>query len=354
MSRKVVTSPVDSRPVRVADSRNPDDRFQPHDRLMKAVFSDLVQARAWFEAFLPEQVVHRLELATLRREPGSFVDAALRERLSDRMFSVRMGESRALLYLLLEHQSTPDRFLPLRALGASVRIWDDWRARHPRAKRIPVVLPLVLYHGERPWTEPMELRDLLEASAADRAAFEPYLPGLRIHLTDLTAIPDEEIRTGVRGEAAVLALSMLSMKHSRGRGLIGRLFESANLIADVARQPTGLRALETLLHYWFATADEGLTPDRFRELLRAAELDRSEETIMTLADKLRREGRKEGHAQGLRDAMESNLLRVLETRFGDVPGERRNQVRDAGLDDLSRWFDRALAESDLEAVFGED
>lgn len=60
--------------------------------------------------------VHRSG-STLRRESGSVVDAELRESQSDLLFSARLhGGEPVLLYLLLEHQSTVDRWMVLRML----------------------------------------------------------------------------------------------------------------------------------------------------------------------------------------------------------------------------------------------
>lgn len=87
---------------------------QPHDRLVKAVFSQERQAAALLRAFLPPTISQRLDFSTLQLVADSFVDEELSEPFTDLLFTVRMEGSAALLYVLCEHQSTepPLRIVP--------------------------------------------------------------------------------------------------------------------------------------------------------------------------------------------------------------------------------------------------
>jgi len=52
---------------------------------------------------------------------ASYVDEALSASQSDLLFSVRVAERPALLFILFEHQSQPDRLMPLRLLRHILR-----------------------------------------------------------------------------------------------------------------------------------------------------------------------------------------------------------------------------------------
>lgn len=72
------------------------------------------------------------------------------------------------------------------------------------------------------------------------------------------------------------------------------------------------------------------------------------EMYVTLADKLRAEGRKEGRVA----AKAEDVLYVLRHRQGSVPSAVRKRVLatdDEGL--LQRWFDRALIAGSIDEVF---
>jgi hypothetical protein len=63
-----------------------------------------------------------------------------------------------LLYMLVEHPSSPDPFMPLRLLRHIDRILDRYRRDHPGARHLPAVIPVVLSHelpalalSSRPW-----------------------------------------------------------------------------------------------------------------------------------------------------------------------------------------------------------
>src|ERR1700712_4852372 len=120
----------------------------PHDALFKSVFSDPVNARGALQAVLPGKLGRALDWDALALCPGSFVDDVLRSSHTDLLFATRWHDgSEVLVYLLFEHQSTQDRGIAFRLLRYQVRIWERWRSEHPGSETLPVVLPVVLYHG---------------------------------------------------------------------------------------------------------------------------------------------------------------------------------------------------------------
>ena len=72
-----------------------------------------------------------MNLDTLQLETGSFVDADLREKFSDLLFSVELKSipadavsKQALVYFLFEHKSQSDPLTVLQMLSYMVRIWE--------------------------------------------------------------------------------------------------------------------------------------------------------------------------------------------------------------------------------------
>src|ERR1700722_10085247 len=126
----------------------------PHDRLFKETFSRAEAARGFFEAYLPEPLARACDWESLRLEPGSFVDEKLREHCSDLLYSVRFQGSALYLYCLAEHFSTPEPSTPLRLLRYQTSIWEQVMRSEPGAKKLPPILPLVLYQGGPLWNVP--------------------------------------------------------------------------------------------------------------------------------------------------------------------------------------------------------
>ena len=95
----------------------------PHDRFFKESFSRPEAAADLLRSALPISVVEALDLATLTLKSGSFVDPQLREYHSDLLFEASLRDhSPALIYFLVEHKSSPERWVSLHLLRYAVAI----------------------------------------------------------------------------------------------------------------------------------------------------------------------------------------------------------------------------------------
>ena len=94
------------------------------DSLFRSVFGNPVHAASELQSVLPSRLRERLDLSALELMPDTYVDADLRQRHVDALFATRWAGRDALLYVLLEHQSTPDRLMAYRMLVYQVRTWE--------------------------------------------------------------------------------------------------------------------------------------------------------------------------------------------------------------------------------------
>ena len=101
------------------------DIHQPHDRLFRSVFSDASEAAALLQAALPDTVRDSFDWTTLTLVGGSFVDEDLQGSQSDLLYQVEHAATGqpVSMYLLFEHQSSPDPWIRLRLLRYCCRIW---------------------------------------------------------------------------------------------------------------------------------------------------------------------------------------------------------------------------------------
>ena len=128
----------------------------PHDSLVRAVFGQVEHAAGLLRCVLPDRVAERIDWSCLAAESGTMVDPQLRQQHSDLLFRTRLAGREAFVYLLFEHQSSPDRHLPFRLLRYEVRIWERWIERNT-GRPLPAILPVVLYHGRARWPHSAEL-----------------------------------------------------------------------------------------------------------------------------------------------------------------------------------------------------
>lgn len=327
--------------------------MNPHDRFARRAFADLDVMRAHLRAFLPHALAARLDLPRLRREPDVHLDPDLRERLSDLVFSVPIvGGGTALVWFLFEHKSTPDRWLPFDLARSGVRLHEGWRRDHPEANHLPLLIPVVLYAGERPFAAPRRLLELSGGHAAVDDEVARCTLDIGYVLTDLSRVGDDVIRARV-GHAAFAALAHLLLKHGREHDLVERLARWSDLLRDVLRAPTGLDALRSLLSYLCAV--RGADAEHEVATIVVPRLDaRDRESVMTTfksyEDIVREQGEARGMQIGRQREAADKLLRVLRRRF-EVPADVAARVDAAALEDLDRWFDRALGADSIDEVF---
>jgi hypothetical protein len=215
----MASQPPDDPPKSLRQAPSAGGIHIPHDSLFKAIFGDPAQAAVAIRAILPPRVARHIDWDSLRAVHASFVDTLLKQLHGDLVFSARLTDGReAFLWLLFEHQSTVDPWMSWRMLRMAVRFIDAWRAQHPDARRVPAVIPIVLYNGDTPWTAPRSFAELIDLSDEARRDFADYLLSYRLLVDDLPATPDEDIEARALNAPARLALVVL--KHGSSATLL--------------------------------------------------------------------------------------------------------------------------------------
>jgi predicted transposase/invertase (TIGR01784 family) len=322
----------------------------PHDALFKLAFSEPENAAVLLRHALPDALTLLIDWASLRREPGSFVDERLSERRSDLLFSVQLGGREAFVYVLLEHQSGSDPLMAFRLLRYVVRVTETWLRDHPDAQKLPPVVPLVIHHSASGWTAARQFMQLLDLDSESLAVLGPHLPQLQFLLDDLSAADDAQLRA--RSHEAFALLTLRLLVHARhSADLLAKLRHWRQTFEQVLNAPNGVAALAALMMYIMEVGEappEALS-DFFQQLGPAAS-----EAFMTTAQQLtqrvREEARNEGKAEGKAEGKVELVLRLLTRQFGDLPENVVQRVRQASSEKLDLLFERALNASTLEDV----
>jgi len=145
----------------------------PHDRLFKEIWSDRDVATDFLNRYLPADVRAVIQTDTLEICKDSFIQADLREYFSDLLYRVSIHDRSGYLYLLLEHKSWPPVLTALQLLGYIKGIWELHlkQATLP----LPVVIPIVLYHGRDIWHAPLMLSGLLGKELIEKKTGMAYI-----------------------------------------------------------------------------------------------------------------------------------------------------------------------------------
>ena len=326
----------------------------PHDAAFKALLGKPENARGVLSEIVPPAVAEAIDWQTLTSVPTNFVTLELRQQYTDLLFSVRWHDGSELFaYLLFEHQSDPPRTrdgpMAFRLLRYQVRIWEEWLGRNPDAPSLPVIIPVVLYHGQQAWTAPRWFGDVLAVPPAVRPVLSPRLVQFEYLLNDLSEISAEELRD--RAYTAAIKLLALCYKHARTNPhFLTILGQWRDVVAEVLSAPNGLAMLAQLLWY-ILRVSESVQRDALQELLLREVGPQTQEAIVTAGQLLIEEGRQQGLEQG-RQRVQEVLLQLLRQRFGDqVDSIAEQRVMEAPLERVLAWTQRVLSAATLGELF---
>ena len=264
------------------------DLYHSHDRLFRETWSDLSNARSFLQNYLPEKVLNIVRLDTLEICKDSFIEQDLKDYYSDMLYRVDLGESPGYIYFLFEHKSSPDRDIHLQVLEYMVKIWR-LEQKQGGSGELSIIVPLVLYHGKRRWRIKQSFRSVF-AGPVEKLA--EYVPDFQYELYDLSEYTDEEIKGTVMAR-----VTMLLLKHIFEPDVTNRLPGIFSLLKELSEKKTGLQYFESLVKYVFSNVDD-ITVDKMQAIVDNALLEDKGEYIMTLAERLRKEGLEQGLEQG--------------------------------------------------------
>ncbi len=281
------------------------DKIQnPHDSLFKETWSNKANARAFLENYLPGKILEIADLDSLEICKDSFIENDLKDYYSDMLYKVNFKGSLGYIYFLFEHKSYPDRLVHLQLLEYMIKIWR-LDLKQSKAKKLSVIVPLLLYHGPRKWNIKENFSAMIKGPVDIMA---DYIPDFRYILYDLSRYSDEDIKGTIMARVV-----MLIFKHISNPKFADRLPGIFFLLKDLSEKETGLQYFESLIKYIFSNVED-ITAEQFHTIVSKTLSEDKGDVIMALADKLRNEGREKWLGQGLLEGLEV----AVSIKFGDT------------------------------------
>ncbi|MEO0592111.1 MAG: Rpn family recombination-promoting nuclease/putative transposase [Myxococcota bacterium] len=330
---------------------------KPHDRYVKRLLQRPEIAADILRFVLPEALAAALDLALIEDAGTEFVDDRLQQTEPDIVLKMQtVNGAQALLFVVLEHQSSVDPWMAYRMSRSTMRLWESWRSKNRKASRLPVVIPVVLYHGDTPWQAETNIGELIDGADA-RDAMGPLWPSFSYVVEWVNAHTENALRASRL--KAVTQLMLLALAQARSSEDMVSVFSRwAELFADVIAQTGGTQDIELTARYFIEVRD---IKDLEMLQVEAELLDpRVKESVMTAAehllqqghDKGREEGRKEGIDTGRLEQQREMLEQALIKRFGDVPSSVKARISDeSSLSRLMAWTFNAFDAKTVESVF---
>jgi recombination-promoting nuclease RpnB len=273
---------------------------KPHDLLFKRTLQNKKIMQDWLHAHLPEEIIALTDMSTLTPVPTEFIPQWPETLYSDVVYSCCINEQPGYFYIAAEHQSTADPLMAFRVLKYTVELMSHHL--NQGYKKLPVILPLVLYHGEKsPYPHSVEIWDCYDnPETASQWALRPF------RLIDLTVLSDEEInRHGLSSAMEIL------FRHSRQKEFpldwLGQLLTDGKMTTIYTEIGSGY--FKDVLRYFIEICGRSASAEGTKELEQALALwvsavPQAQEDIMTFAQQLEQKGRQEGIQQGIQQGIE--------------------------------------------------
>jgi len=321
-----------------------------HDSLFKRAFSVPAHAAGELRSVLPEAIAKALDLATLKVEPTSFVDAEMAHRHTDLLFSASISGRPSYVYFLLEHQSEPDALMPFRVLVYLQRIWAELLRAEPKRKTLQPIITIVVHHGEQGWTAPRRFHDLVDG-LKESPELARFVPDFELLIDDLVLQDDEALQRRPLEPFPKIALWLLRDARSFEVLVKHRIAWTTEVTRLVQSDPRG-EDVRTVLRYILRVAGEmpyELVRQRLVET--APVFEEVMPSMEQLIEKGVEKGRQEGRQEGVRDTLMRTLTRLLRARFGTLEPAVEDRIGRASPDELDRWVERVIVAPSVEDVF---
>ena len=313
-----------------------------HDRAAKRILGDVRTMAVALRAFVPGGWVANIELDTLRPLPAEHVNAELRRRRGDLLWTAEL-KGGGTVVIVVEAQSTPDPHMPARMMTLTGLVCEGFAAevRGPDG-RMPAVLPIVLYTGLRRWTPALDLVERV----GPPAELSAYVAGPRYLLLDVRELAKQDL------PERNLMTAFVRIETAR----------SPEALAEALRETLAWLGDDELGLVFVLWVSDVLMPLRFPDANRGPIEDLKEGMTM-LAERAKQwteqwfaEGRETGLREGLERGLEQGrrdmAVRQARLKFGDVAAERLSPLLDriadpAVLAEVGDWVIRCRDAAEL-------
>ena len=291
-----------------------------------AIFRDRRMVADFVTGFVD---MHKLEVR-FEFERATLLDRAfmsndLRKGERDIAWKVPFTKGQVYFIFLIEHQSAVDFEMPQRLLHYIDVIWQHIRNATPEAERrakefrLPPVVPVVFYTGERPWTGHHRLSDVV----AFGEQLRPHLPDFELQIVQVRALEDEELaKKDTWGATIIRLIGAFVTKPRREK------FDEIARAFDKYKEIPGLAPMVEILYHHSHAEGRPEVARRLKVILESEDQAMSQPEVIgkrfwdawneEALVKGRTEGAAEGEARGLAEGLHEQLEAIREffTRRG--------------------------------------
>ena len=225
------------------------------------------------------------------------------------------AEEPVFVYFLLEHKS----YIPVRPafqlLRYMVEQWYDLEKKGSLGSKLPPIFPILVYHGEKGWTQGVHFHDIVNIPHDD---MKQYIPNFKYFLSD--AATEDENRYSA---AVAIKCWFMLVKYAREPAMREKLFEIVKLLHDFLDQEEAIEYLDIFFKY-LANTENSITKTDAIKAVESIFQGRGVDMVKGWAQEYVEEGMEKGM---LFDAREM-VLEALDIKFSNnVPADVRQTIQ---------------------------
>ena len=306
--------------------------------LYKQLFAHPEVIRDLLTGYIPAEWTGSLDIGAFERVSASYASENSKARHDDIVWRAKIGGDWVYVYLLLEFQSRSDPWMALRMQVYVGLLCQDLVAQHrlTRYGKLPPVLPVVLYHGRKPWRANTDLTKLMLPPPAGLERFQPSQHYLLI---------DQHRNVSADGRSNLLAILFRLMRSHTDK----QLRDALDVFSERMKSPDMLRARDSLVR-WV----QAVLRDEFRE----TEISLEEGPAMLFnqrfkkyEDLLEHEAIERGRAEGIRLILRDVLRDMTADRKAELPVDLDEKISAANVKQLRKWLKLLLRGAKPRQVF---
>ncbi len=269
-----------------------------HDKFFKQTMTDKKTAISLLKNYLPTKILNLIDFKNIELEKDSMIEEELKDVFSDIIYKVRLNGKEAYLYFLFEHKSYPSKKIALQLLKYMRNIWD--LKMKQGKKKLPLIIPLVIYHGKQKWNIGLKLSNILDDIPDE---IKEFIPDFKYLSYDFSPYSNQEIKGEIELQLILQILRYIFVDDILFEKEIKNLIK---LLEELNNKETATEYFELLMRY-IMNAREGIDAKELSKIVGEVSSERGE-AVMTIAEKLKMEGKKEIIINMVKEGMDTKQI----------------------------------------------
>ena len=268
-----------------------------HDISHKEFYSHPENVKDLIQGFVDLDCVSDFDFNTLERENASFVTKENTERHDDIIWKLRWRDKWLYVYIIIEFQSDVDETMPVRIMSYISLLYLSLLANknlgYGKGKKLPIVLPIVLYNGSDVWDVPKNIQEMIDDTKYDR--LQSFIPKLSYYFIDEVHPEANEKDSVLEGLTNSVIATMKLQRATSREDFIKLIEELKELFKDEKQR----QRFSTYMIFMLRFLSTKLDRPEYESVKNLDEVIRMTYTFIDREiDNGKKEGRKEGRKEG--------------------------------------------------------